>query len=44
MEQKLPSRKGDKTLFFFFYKMRAITICLHADGDDSVERGKLLMQ
>lgn len=42
MEQKLPSRKGDKT--FFFFKMRAITICLHADGDDSVEREKLLMQ
>lgn len=41
MEQKLPSSKGDKT---FFFKMRAITICLYADGDDSVEREKLLMQ
>lgn len=33
--------KGDKT---FSLKMRAIPVCLHADGDESIEKEKLLMQ
>ena len=33
--------KGDKT---FSLKMRAITVCLHADGDESIEKEKLLMR